>query len=151
MRYLLAWQQTFDFLPAPFDGIGIYSKYTYADSSADLPFGEGSTQLPGTSRTNYNVALSYEKHGINARLAYNYRSKFIQSFDVDSPQLNVFWDERASLDFSASYALTRNWRLFGEVNNINDARQVRFQGERSRVLELEGFGRSWLAGVSYQF
>jgi len=147
----LAWQQTFDFLPAPFDGIGIYSNYTYADSSADLPFGEGSTQLPGTSRTNYNVALSYEKHGINARLAYNYRSRFIQSFDVDSPELDVFWDERASLDLSASYALTRNWRLFGEVNNINDARQVRFQGQRSRVLELEGFGRSWLAGVSYQF
>ncbi len=147
----LAWQQTFDFLPGPFDGFGIYSNYTYADSSAELPFGEGSTELPGTSRTNYNVALTYDKHGLTARLAYNYRSKFIQSFDVDSPELNVFWGERASLDFSTSYTLTRNWRLFGEVNNITDSRQVRFQGQRSRVLELEGFGRSWLAGVRYEF
>ncbi|WP_165967360.1 TonB-dependent receptor [Luteimonas aestuarii] len=147
----LAWQQTFDFLPAPFDGLGIYTNYTYADSSAELPFGEGSTMLPGTSRTNYNVALAYDKYGLNARLAYNHRSKFIQSFDIDSPELDVYWGDRSSLDFTISYALTRNFRLFGEVNNITDTRQVRFQGERSRVLELEGFGRSWLAGVRYEF
>lgn len=131
-------------MPAPFDGIGIYSNYTYADSSADLPFGEGSTQLPGTSRSIYNVGLSYEKHGINARVAYNYRSNFIQSFDDDSPELNVFWDERASLDFSASYALTRNWRLFGEVNNINDARQVRSAAGclNSRASDARGWQAS---------
>jgi TonB-dependent receptor len=147
----LAWQQTFDRLPAPFDGLGIYTNYTYADSSAELPFGEGSTMLPGTSRTNYNVALAYDKYGLNARLAYNHRSKFIQSFDIDSPELDVYWGDRSSLDFTISYALTRNFRLFGEVNNINDNKQVRFQGERSRVLEMESFGRSWLAGVRYEF
>lgn len=147
----LAWQQTFDFLPSPLDGFGIYSNYTYAKSRADLPFGGGRTELPGTSRTNYNVALTYDKYGLNARLAYNYRSKFIQSFDVDSPELNVFWGDRASLDFTINYALTSQWRLFGEVNNINDAKQVRFQGQRSRVLEMESFGRSWLAGVRYEF
>ncbi|WP_158497848.1 TonB-dependent receptor [Pseudoxanthomonas suwonensis] len=147
----LAWQQTFDSLPAPFDGLGIYGNYTYADSRADLPFGEGSTELPGTSRTNYNLALTYDKYGITARLAYNYRSKFIQSFDVESPELNVYWGDRASLDLSASYALTDNWRLFAEANNLSNTKQVRFQGQRSRVLEMESFGRSWLAGVRYEF
>ncbi len=147
----MAWQQTFDFLPGPLDGLGIYSNFTYAKSRAELPFGEGRTELPGTSRTNYNVALTYDKYGLNTRLAYNYRSKFIQSFDIESPELNVYWDERASLDFSVNYALSANWRLFGEINNINDTRQVRFQGDRSRVLEMESFGRSWLAGVRYEY
>lgn len=147
----LAWQQTFDFLPAPFDGLGIYGNYTYAKSRADLPFGEGKTELPGTSRTNYNIALTYDKYGLNTRLAYNYRSRFIQSFDVESPELNIYWADRASLDFSINYALMKNWRLFGEINNINDNRQIRFQGQRSRVLEMESFGRSWLAGVRYEF
>ncbi|MCD9033946.1 TonB-dependent receptor [Luteimonas sp. Y-2-2-4F] len=147
----LAWQQTFDFLPSPFDGLGVYTNYTYADSRADLPFGQGRTELPGTSRHNYNVALAYEKYGLNARLAYNYRSKFIQEFDVGDSDFNVFWDDRSSLDFSISYRLTDQWRLFGEVNNITDERQRRFQGQDNRVLELEGFGRSWLAGVRYEF
>ncbi len=147
----LAWQQTFDRLPSPFDGLGFYGNYTYAKSRAELPFGGGSTELPGTSRTNYNLALTYDKYGINARLAYNYRSKFIQTFDVATPELNVYWDERASLDFSAEYDLSREWRLFLEVNNINDVTQIRFQGDRSRVLEMEQFGRSWLAGFRYKF
>ncbi|WP_167284969.1 TonB-dependent receptor [Marilutibacter alkalisoli] len=147
----LAWQQTFDFLPSPFDGLGVYSNYTYAKSRAELPFDGGSTELPGTSRTNYNVALTYDKYGLNARLAYNYRSKFIQEFNIDAPELNIYWGDRASLDFTVNYAVTPNLRLFGEVNNINDTRQVRFQGVRSRVLEMEGFGRSWLAGVRYEY
>ena len=147
----LAWQQTFDKLPGAFSGLGIYANYTYAKSKAELPFGLGETELPGTSRTNYNLALTYEQYGLNARLAYNYRSKFIQSFDVSNPALNIYWDERASLDFSTSYALGGGWRVFGEINNIQDTRQVRFQGQRNRALEMEGFGRSWLAGVRYQF
>ena len=146
-----AWQQTFDRLPAPFDGLGFYGNYTYAKSRAELPFGGGSTELPGTSRTNYNLALTYDKYGINARLAYNYRSKFIQTFDVATPELNVYWDDRASLDFSAEYDLTRQWGMFLEANNLNNDTQIRFQGERARVLEMEQFGRSWLVGVRYKF
>ena len=147
----LTWQQTFDMLPGALDGLGIYSNYTYAKSDAELPFGLGSTELPGTSRTNYNVALTYEKYGFNARLAYNHRSKFIQSFDISNPELNVYWDDRSSLDFTTSYDFNRNWRVFAEINNINDSKQVRFQGSRNRVLEMESFGRSWLVGASYKF
>lgn len=147
----LTWQQTFDMLPGALDGLGVYANFTYADSEAELPFGLGKTELPGTSRTNYNVALTYEKYGLNARLAYNYRSKFIQAFDVSNPALNVYWDGRASLDLSASYQLGAGWAVFGEANNLQDTRQVRYQGQRNRVLEMEGFGRSWLAGVRYQF
>jgi TonB-dependent receptor len=147
----LAWQQRFDTLPAPFNGLGAYTNYTYAKSSADLPFGLGKTELPGTSRQNYNVAVSYEAHGLNSRLAYNYRSKYIQQFDVSNPLLNIYWNDRASVDFSAAYFISKQWSLFLEGNNLTDTRQVRFQGTRNRVLELEAFGPSWLAGVKFQY
>jgi TonB-dependent receptor len=147
----LAWQQTFDFLPAPFDGLGVYTNYTYADSSADLPFGIGKTDLPGTSKHNTNLAVFYEKSGFNARLAWNYRSEFIQEFDVGDDELNVYWDERSILDFSTSYQLSANWQLFGEINNITDSRQRRYQGSPNRVLELEQFGRFWLVGARFEF
>ncbi len=147
----LSWQQTFDRLPAPFDGLGVYANYTLAKSRAELPFDLGRTELPGTSRHNYNLALSYEKYGITSRLAWNRRSRYIQEFDITDPALNIYWGARSSLDFSASYAFNKNFRLFAEVNNITDTRQVRFQGERSRVLELEGFGRSYLIGLRYEY
>ncbi len=145
----LTWQQTFDWLPEPLDGLGIYSNYTYAKSSAELPLGIGRTELPGTSRHNVNVALAYEKGPFNTRLSYTRRSRFIQEFDVDDDALNVYWDARPVLDLTASYGIGANWEVFAEANNLTDSRQRRFQGERSRVFELEGFGRFWKLGVRY--
>ncbi|GGK07623.1 TonB-dependent receptor [Luteimonas terricola] len=147
----LAWQQTFDMLPGALSGLGVYANYTWAKSNAELPFGLGETELPGTSRHNYNLALTYEKSGFNARLAYNHRSEFIQEFNITNPELNVFWDGRSSLDFTTSYRFNTGVSIFGEVNNISDTRQVRYQGQRNRVLEMEGFGRSWLVGVRYDY
>ena len=147
----LAWQQTFDMLPGAWNGLGVYANYTWAKSKAELPFGLGETELPGTSRHNYNLALTYEKAGFNARLAYNHRSEFIDEFNVTNPDLNILWDGRSSLDFTTSYRFGNGISLFGEVNNINDTRQVRYQGQRNRVLEMEGFGRSWLVGVRYDY
>lgn len=147
----LSWQQTFDFLPGAWNGLGVYANYTFADSRAELPFGIGSTDLPGTSRHNYNLAVFYEKAGFNARLAYNHRSKYIQAFNVAEPELNIFWDDRSVLDFTTSYQFTRNWQVFGEVNNITDTKQRRFQGSANRVLELEQFGRYWLVGARFEF
>ncbi len=147
----LTWQQTFDMLPGALNGLGVYANYTWAKSKADLPFGLGETELPGTSRHNYNLALTYEKSGFNARLAYNNRSEFIQEFNITNPDLNILWDGRSSLDFTTSYRFGNGISLFGEVNNINDTRQVRYQGQRNRVLEMEGFGRSWLVGVRYDY
>ncbi|WP_028770661.1 TonB-dependent receptor [Silanimonas lenta] len=146
----LAWQQSFDWLPAPFDGFGLYTNYTYAESEAELPLGIGKTELPGTSRNNLNVALSYEKAGFNTRLSYTRRSKFIQEFDVDDDSLNVYWDARPVLDLSASYAIDGHWEVFAEANNLTDSLQRRFQGNRNRVFELEGFGRFWKLGLRYK-
>ena len=147
----LAWQQAFDMLPGAWSGLGVYANYTWAKSKAELPFGLGETELPGTSRHNYNLALTYEKAGFNARLAYNYRSEFIDEFNITNPDLNIYWDGRSSLDFTTSYRFGNGVSLFGEVNNINDTRQVRYQGARNRVLEMEQFGRSWLVGIRYDY
>lgn len=95
--------------------------------------------------------MFYEKSGFNARLAYNYRSNYIQEFDVSDEELNVFWDDRSILDFSTSYQFSPNWQLFGEINNITDSRQRRYQGAPNRVLELEQFGRFWLVGARFEF
>lgn len=147
----LAWQQAFDMLPGAWSGLGVYANYTWAKSKAELPFRLGETELPGTSRHNYNLALTYEKAGFNARLAYNYRSEFIDEFHITNPDLNIYWDGRSSLDFTTSYRFGNGLSLFGEVNNINDTRQVRYQGARNRVLEMEQFGRSWLVGIRYDY
>ncbi len=143
----LNWQQTLASLP----GFGVMLNYTLTDSAADLPFGIGQTDLPGTSRHSYNAALNYEADGYSAQLAYNYRSEYIDALDTADPKLNTYWDERATLDFSAGYKFSPQFSLFVEATNLTDSQAIRYQGVRSRVFEHEQFGRAWQLGVRGSF
>lgn len=147
----LNWQQSLSFLPGAWSGFGFSANYTYADSKADLPFGIGSTQLAGTSEHSYNLGLQYDTQRFSAQLAYNYRSEYVDEFDTADPSLNIFWDERGTLDLSASFVVNENFSLFAEATNLTDSKAIRYQGERSRVYEHEQFGRAVMLGVRANF
>lgn len=147
----LNWQQVFAMLPSPMDGLGVFANYTYADSKADLPFGFGEVRLPGQSDHTYNAGVFYEFGGFSTRLAYNWRSKYVDSIDLAGREFDIYWDERGQLDFTVSYQATRSIQLYGEGSNLTDSRANRFRGETSRVYEREGFGRFYQIGVRMAF
>src|SRR6185312_16147055 len=75
--------------------------------------------LAQVSRNNYNAVLIYEKGPFTARLGYNWRDKYIDSFSQPGIQPTTVWvqsNDRA--DFSASYALTKNLTLTFDATNI---------------------------------
>lgn len=147
----LNWQQRMDYLPGYWSGLGFIANYTNTHSSVDLPFGAGTSEMAGTSRHTYNVALQYDLNRFSTQLSYNYRSEFIDDFNTADPSLNIFWDGRATLDLTASYELTDNVSLHLEATNLTDTEGMRYQGNTSRVYELEQFGRSWMLGVNARF
>ena len=147
----LNWQQVFANLPDPFDGLGAFATFTFVDSEADLPRGLGKVRLPGQSDQIYNLGVFYEKAGFSARLAYNWRSKFVDSVSLAGREFDVYWDERGQLDFTTSYQLTDTFQIYGEASNLTDSRQNRFSGSEDRVYEREGFGRFWQVGLRASF
>ena len=84
---------------------------------------------------------------MSARISYQYRSEWLNSIDLQEPQLDRFWDERPSLDASFRYSISDNWLLFLDANNLSDEYGRRFNGTTQTVYEVEGFGRSFLFGV----
>ncbi|MGV3555631.1 MAG: TonB-dependent receptor [Croceibacterium sp.] len=125
----VAYQQTYEFLPAPFDGLGVQANYTFIDSSG-LPNSflntgapvNNSTVAPGNlpleqlSKHNYNVAAFYEKGPISVRAAYNWRSRFLlTAADVIFPYYSIFNEPTGQLDASLFF-------------NINDRLRVGVQG-----------------------
>ena len=64
-----SYQQNFDFLPSPLDGLGALFNYTWLES-------HGSTPLQGTSKNNYTAQIYYDKGRFGGQLAYTYRGKF---------------------------------------------------------------------------
>ena len=156
----IGWNQFFDFLPGPFDGLGMSANYTYIDSSTKVPGNidvspvdtDGTTfdDLPadGLSKNAYNVAVFYEKGPWQVRLAYNWRSEYLLSVGpngYNGTHNNIAWklpvysDEFGQLDGSIFYRFSDNVQFGLEMNNLNNA-------EQRTIMDQNGAGRrvtSW--------
>ena len=132
----VAYQQTYDFLPGPLSGLGLSGNYTYIDSSG-LPntFLNGgqvpnnSTVPPGNlpleqlSKHNVNVALFYEGGGISARVAYNWRSRFLlTASDVIIPYYSIFNEPTGQFDASIFYNITDQIKV--GIQGVNLSNEV---------------------------
>ncbi len=73
----VGYQQFFDFLPGALSGLGLQANYTYADSKAPSSLVGFTAPLTQLSKNSFNVAAIYEKYGVSARVAYNYRSSYL--------------------------------------------------------------------------
>lgn len=149
----IAYQQIFDTLPAPFDGLGVQTNYTNIDSSADfsnLGGSEGLT-LEGLSEHNANLVVFYEKEAIKVRLAYNYRSDFINeavSF-IGGPKST---DSFGQLDFRGSYNINENTQVFVEgINITNETLSQFYDLNKSLKSGYEDFGARYAVGIRTQF
>ena len=111
-------------------GLGAQFNYTYIEGETQSPQFVGGPEvtrpLQNVSKNNYNAVLFYENYGLSARLAYGYRSRYIDFFTQDTVSGNEDQVEPAnSLDFSVSYDLTpRATMVFSATNLLgNDLHQ----------------------------
>ena len=131
----VAYQQTYDFLPGPFDGLGVTANYTFIDSSGlpnsflnagevpnDSPVPPGNLPLEQLSKHNVNVAAFYEKGPVSLRAAYNWRSRFLlTASDVIFPYYSIFNEPTGQLDASAFVNITDNIKIGVQgVNLLNE-------------------------------
>jgi TonB-dependent receptor len=128
-----AYQQQFDFLPGAWNGLGVQLNYTYINGDTKSPEYIGGptivSPLQGVSKTNYNVVLFYEKYGFQARLAYDYRDRYIDGFN--QPTVAGIYDEikpANQVDFSISYALRKNLTLVFNASNLTGAKLHQYWG-----------------------
>jgi len=176
----LAYNQFFDFLPGWLSGFGVQANYTYVDSEQTIhpaptnitsgqasnlllnqlgvdTNGAGFEDLPLSylSEHSYNVALMYEKGPISGRLAYNWRSKYLQAVNVNggqgtngfnsaNGQYNQTWglpmwaQDYGQLDGSLFYKINDKVQLGVEAQNLTDSHH------KQSLQQSTGFnGRAW--------
>jgi TonB-dependent receptor len=132
----IAYQQFYTFLPGALSGLGLQVNYTYIDNLTQAPLVEGGasvvTPLANVSKHNGNAVLMYEKYGLSARLAYNYRGKFIDSvnpggaqFPPPNPTYNVIKAQN-HLDFSLAYDATPHLTLTLDATNLTGERAYEY-------------------------
>ena len=145
----LAYQAFFDFLPAPFDGLGTQLNYIHTHQSgihnsnlsvqpgyiagSTIAFGGGlqvdnaiidSHRLNGISDDSYNIIALYEKGPIGFRLAYNYRSQFLTD-NLDCCTGTPMYQKGAGfLDGSIRYSVDEHWEVSLDGSNLLDTTTV---------------------------
>ncbi len=120
----LAYSQFYDFLPSFWSGFGAQANYTHIDSSggrnSSSTTGSAQNVLPleGMSPESYNVALMYEKYGISARVAYNWRSRYLYTTSAANVSRPLWADDYGQVDGSVFYTINPNYKLGVQVTNL---------------------------------
>jgi TonB-dependent receptor len=130
----VAYQQTFDFLPWIFSGLGTQLSYTYLDSKG-LPNSflnggnpanvsnvkAGNLPLEQLSKHNVNATVFFEKGPVSLRAAYTWRSKFLlTASDVIFPYFPIYNDSEGHLDASAFLSITKKIKLGVQAVNLTN-------------------------------
>ena len=107
--------------------------------------------LPGLSNS-YNLVGFYEQHGLQARVAYTYRSHFLsalsQGQSVNEPQTVEGYGQ---LDMSASYQLGDHASVFVDgVNLTSESQRVYGRYPEQFIDGVEGSAR-YQVGFRYKF
>jgi TonB-dependent receptor len=145
-------QRQLDFLPGALSGLGIFLNYTFTSSTVDgLPL-EGRTtedlRLSGSPQHSANASLSYEYGGLMLRVALNYTSDYIDEYG-DGAFYDRYYDTQMFVDANASFAITPQFRIFVDANNLTNQPLQYYQGTPARMAQAEFYNARFQAGVKY--
>lgn len=143
----VAWQH--DFTDT---GFGFVANYTIVDGSAEYDNTVNAAAgnqfaLVGLSDS-ANLVAYYDKDGLQARVAYNWRDQFLSA----SGNHPTYIEEYEQIDISASYRVDENVSVFFDGINITEEDLPRAHGrDRSYVtFAAPGFARYYM-GIRYTY
>ena len=143
-------QMPFSLSGGPLSNAGFQVNATFADSKADFTNTNDirSASLEGLSDESYNAILYYDVEVFNARLAYNWRSKFLQRVSGSGGN-PISRDGYGQLDLSSTWKVNDTWSITFDMLNITDEQLEVFTfQEPSFVAGTSDTGRRYLLSAT---
>ena len=136
-------------------GFGGIFNYTMVDSGLEYDNDslEDTEALVGLSDT-ANVVFFYDKEGLQARIAYNWRDSFLNerrvNGDLTAP---IYTDEYYQIDFNVSYEVpaVEGLTVFIEGINITDEYVTSYGRKQQLIYNITQTGSRYGLGVRYNF
>jgi TonB-dependent receptor len=140
-------------------GFGVIVNYTTVDG--DISYdnlntnkGEGVENqfaLLGLSDS-ANLVAFYDKHGLQARIAYNWRDEFLNNtFDGNNERNPVYTEDYGQWDINVSYEITDALTIIAEGINITEETLRTFGRSERMVINALEQGARYSLGIRYQF
>lgn len=146
--------KSFEGLNGPFDGFGVEFNLTSQNSEAEtgLPYRVG-RPIPfiQSPDLNYNAALTYQKYGFEAKLAYQYQGAYIE--DLRDNAVDKWVQPNKSLDLHTRYNFSKNLVLDFDVQNILDGHRYYTTKGKSPSYQKDYMepGRNFIVRLAYSY
>jgi TonB-dependent receptor len=143
--------QPLDFLPSPFDGFGVNATYTYIHSKSGIVDPRLGTDLSieGLSNHNVNLVGYYEKGPFGIRVAYNWRSEYLDKIGIGGD--GVYFEAYDNVSASINYKITDNVTFSLQGANLTSSPVRKYGGyEEATNTYLEN-GRTFTAALRFRF
>jgi TonB-dependent receptor len=150
--------------PAWVEGFGLRASATFTESEVNIPASSSTparkTTLSGTSDGVYNLQAIYEKYGLTVRLAYQYRTPWLQDIggyrtagglNVPDGNGDIYWAADEEVDLSMRYQLNKRVEIFFDGVNLTNDGSARYADTAAYPIEYERFGKRMIAGVRFNF
>lgn len=150
----VTYQQAFDFLPEPFDGLGTSLNFTYAPSdSANVDVYGKSLPIQDNSEKSANAVLWYEKGPLQLRLAANYRSDRLDSLSSAMGEGVVpFWTKSTLYyDMYAGYEFAEDTSIYTSISNLTEEKEDIYAQWSDNVITQNIFERRITLGIRTRF
>jgi TonB-dependent receptor len=129
--YELAYQQRFEFLPAPWKGLSAFANYTWLRTEGD--YGETDSAPRSTSDVlnfipvSANAGLTYTWRGLTVRLMWNKVGRFLNTYNANPALLRYTRARNSHYDASVSYRLGKSYTVFVDVRNLTNLPTARWE------------------------
>ena len=130
----VGYQQFFDFLPGWMRGLGLQANYTFVDSNTpDKTLGTD-VPLQNLSRHSANLIGMYELGRLSARIAYNWRDRFLSSVAnfVGVGAVPVYTKAYGWLDASVTWRIDDRTSIALEGSNLLRTVRESYYGVETR-------------------
>ncbi len=135
-------------------GFGIAAQYTLVRGTVGFNIGADPSQdqfaLVGLSDT-ASGTLIYDKNGISARLAYNWRGKSLSGINRQGSRNPEYTAPFGQLDMNISYDITPRIAVSFEGINLTEESVRTYARDEKQLWFAQELDRRFLLGVRFKF
>jgi iron complex outermembrane receptor protein len=146
----IGYSQAFDSLPGIWGGLGTALNYTLSDAqTGGQDIEDNSLPIGDNSKHQINAILWYQQNAVQARVAYNWRSKRFSTVNSAAwgDQLAVWNKAVGYLDASTSYDVTPNFTVYLQGINLTGTEEDRYAQWQNQFYDQSIFERRYIFGV----
>ena len=134
-------------------GFGVIANYTLVDVDTEfdnMVLSDPQFAITGVSDSANFIAF-YDKDGFQARIAYNWRDKFLASSTSGTGNNPIYVDAYSQIDLNVSYDINENLSVFFEGLNVTGESRRTFGRDSHQVLGYYQGEARYNLGARYTF